>query len=223
MIQYTFIVTFSTFLLSALPTSGQNSSPFELGRPQEIPTAEPFRPDRTTPTEPPNPFLPLFHRFTAAPKQLPYPLTLELCRRDRALRQLLTCQAAIHRPALLRKLANKYLCPQRDFWKPDKNLPSIRKKRDINDCQGPPHRNVIMEAEDAANPGVMRQLLHDPGNYIFQTLFVQQCSDFPPVGEYYHCSMHQVKFEAAVWSLNPGHPIEVIEVFTNGYCALSRN
>jgi len=59
-------------------------------------------------------------------------------------------------------------------------------------------------------------------NHLYQTLFIEECQDRAPINDFY-CRMHQIKFKAAVWPLNPhSSKIEVLDVVVDGYCALSQ-
>ncbi|CAK8678176.1 unnamed protein product [Clavelina lepadiformis] len=212
MLQPMFIATFLVLLLFASPTLEQAAKSYEE---RHLPSSQ-TQGQQSEPIRSQS----IYDRFFERPRQLPYPLTLTRCQSNRSLRRLRSCQAALRAPGTLNRLSGTYLCSYRDSWKPETNAPSSRKKRETNHCSGPPHRYTITFAEDA-DTGTWRELYHDPLSHLFQTIFVEKCGNFGPIGSF-HCRMHDIKLKAAVWPLDPSSDdLDIINVVTNSYCALT--
>ncbi|XP_076803625.1 uncharacterized protein LOC143447421 [Clavelina lepadiformis] len=173
----------------------------------------------------------LFDRFR--PKQIAQPLTTQLCGK-RIYQSLRTCKMLSNRKQSkqLMRRSKQYLCSYKDrFLMTDvenylssstsySHNHSIQKKA-VNHCSGHQTRKVILQAYEADRPYILRDLLHDPINHLYQTMFIENCYELGPFGGF-KCRMHPIKFKAAVWSIDEtSDEIEVVNVITDGYCALS--
>ncbi|XP_076803623.1 uncharacterized protein LOC143447418 isoform X2 [Clavelina lepadiformis] len=150
-------------------------------------------------------------------------LTKDQCQMN-LYQNLTTCIYTKEKPSRLMNLSDRYLCANQDRWVDDNDTESNTHtitKRDLNICSGPLSKTVILEAYDADDPTVIRELLHDPMNHLYQTLYTENCETTSNVGEF-ECQMHSTIMKAAVWALDNSSDIDVKNVLVDSYCALTQ-